>query len=303
MTISTVSYARYERQRKARLEAEKLLEDKSRELYESRQSLFNLSVELEKRVEERTRELENQTRELTLASTARENFLANITHELRTPLQGILGFAKLGSRRAETSTSEKIGIYFDTIEKSGNTLLTLVNNLLDISKFDAGMTKLDCSNFDITELIHEIEQEFLLRCEEKNVEIHIAEYEEYLVIADRFRLLQVLRNLISNAIKFCHSNSTITISLECRDALTHVSVSNEGPNIPPDELKIIFDPFVEASNTRNKSGGTGLGLAICKQIVCAHGGSINVMSSDELTCFFFSFPDNLNEGVIECEAA
>jgi len=160
---------RTERERAARQEAERLLEHKSRELYEANQRLQEWSSTLEERVLHRTEELEQQTRELQVLVSDRERFTAALTHELRTPLQGILGFANLGISRGDKASYVKIEKWFNAIHRSGETLLTLVNNLLDVAKFDAGMMEIAPIDFSAEDLYNDAYNEFTLRCKDKNV--------------------------------------------------------------------------------------------------------------------------------------
>ena len=151
------------RERMARQEAERLLESKSRELYLANTNLQEWSNNLEEQVRQRTAEIQQKNTELETLIAERERFTANITHELRSPLQGILGFANLGISRGETASKEKIEKWFQTIQNSGDTLLALVNNLLDMAKLDAGMMDIVIQHFTVQALFDDVYNEFSLR--------------------------------------------------------------------------------------------------------------------------------------------
>lgn len=293
MPDNSVSLSRYERERAARRSAERLLEEKSLELYNSNQELIALSQELEERVAERTDLLRKQTEELIKVSNARERFMANITHELRTPLQGILGFAKLGSSRVESAATEKLVKYFDTIYSSGETLLALVNNLLDLASLNSSMLEINYSRFEFKTAVTEVANELSLMAKARNLRFDVLVDYDGDIVADRFRFQQVLRNLYGNAIKFSHTDTIILVSCELNDGGFEIRVTNTGVPIPPDEAESIFDPFTESSNTRDSGGGTGLGLAICKQIIAAHNGTLWLEATDTQNCFALRIPDNL----------
>ena len=278
------------RERQARLQAEKLLETKSRELYLANLSLLESSNTLEERVQQRTEELELQTRELQVLLKERERFTANITHELRTPLQGILGFANLGANRCAKASPEKLEKWFKTIHQSGETLLALVNNLLDLAKLDANMMEIVHQNFTVEELFQDVYNEFSLRCKDNNVRLELTGDSDFILEADQFRMGQVFRNLIGNALKFCDKPSTIELHALEKKTTVELSVTNEGPQIPHTEAESIFEAFVESSTTRDNSEGTGLGLAICKYIIDAHHGDIRLDTKRPHTCFVVEIP-------------
>lgn len=281
---------RAERERHSRQQAEKLLESKSRELYLANQSLVESSNTLEERVQQRTEEIEQQTRELQVLIKERERFTANVTHELRTPLQGILGFASLGESRCANATPEKLEKWFKTIHLSGETLLALVNNLLDIAKLDANMMDIVHQNFTVNDLFQDVNNEFALRFKEKNIRLELNAVNDIMLEADQFRMGQVFRNLIGNALKFCDKSTTIELQALEHKSTIELRVINKGPRIPGTEAKTIFDSFVESSSTRGNSGGTGLGLAICKHIIEAHHGDIHLDTSHTSTCFVVEIP-------------
>lgn len=209
------------------------------------------------------------------ANQTKSLFLANISHELRTPMHGILSFARFGQQRIATSTPEKLKSYFDEIYDSGTRLMTLLNDLLDLTKLEAGKIEYSMKKGDLIEVAKVIQLEMRAFAEEKKLSIEVeSKTAEVLGVFDGERLMQVLRNIVSNAIKF--SNEDTVIHIECAETSDAIEcrVINQGPGIPGSELETIFDKFVQSSKTKTGAGGTGLGLAICKEIVEQHGGRI-----------------------------
>jgi signal transduction histidine kinase len=209
------------------------------------------------------------------ANTAKTCFLSNMSHELRTPLHGILSFARFGLRRMERSSKEQLFRYFQNIEDCGNTLLKLVNQLLDLAKMESGTIELELTTLRLRDVAGDVIGEFKQIAEEKEVSLRLVGNEPpFDLSADRDRVAQVIRNLIGNALKFSPPQSRIDIHLFGDDELAGVRVVDEGPGVPEKELEAIFEAFVQSSLTTSGAGGTGLGLAICKEIVTLHGGRI-----------------------------
>jgi signal transduction histidine kinase len=209
------------------------------------------------------------------ANLAKSMFLANMSHELRTPIHGILSFAKFGVKNFANAEREKLKRYFETIQDSGTVLLRLVNDVLDLAKLEAGKMTLDFRDVDLKMLLSKLVDEFRSMTLEKKVRIECTTSDgDETVRVDADKMLQVLRNLVGNAVKFSPENGSIIISTSKRGGVVVVSVADQGIGIPQDELEAIFDKFVQSSKTHTGAGGTGLGLAICREIVHAHGGRI-----------------------------
>lgn len=244
--------------------------------------------------------LQIQAKEAALAANrAKSEFLANMSHELRTPMHGILGYARLGFKRSDMISREKLHEYFSMIHESGHRLMGLLNNLLDFSKLEVGKMKYSMGTCDLYPCITQVTTELSPAAEEKGVSFIVeSEDTQIPVFCDPERIMQVMRNLLVNGIKFSHEDSPITIRCvkkkEDDVSLTRsVSISNFGTPIPESELSAIFDEFIQSSNTKTGAGGTGLGLAISRQILEDHNCTIVAHTSDNKeTIFTFTVPND-----------
>ncbi|MCG8394815.1 MAG: ATP-binding protein [Pseudomonadales bacterium] len=241
---------------------------------------------LEQRVEERTRELNR-------ALSARSEFLAVMSHEIRTPLNGIIGTVDM-LKGTELDNEQRHSL--NVIEQSGNSLLNLINDILDYSRIEAGKMPIEQTSFSLPDLIGEA-----LALFQHRAHVHSNTLESVLghnlgdhCIGDPVRLRQILVNLVSNAVKFT-DNGTITVSAQ-RDAdnpdYVYFEVVDTGIGIAPEQLASLFDHFQQGdSSTSRRYGGTGLGLAICRQLVEIMGGEIGVQSRrNEGSRFWFRLP-------------
>ncbi len=220
-------------------------------------------------------QLEHAKEAAEAANHAKSEFLANMSHELRTPLHAILSFARFGITKHSTAAPEKLLKFFQQIETSGSTLLTLLNDLLDLAKLEAGQMKFDFQRADLVAQVRCVVMEFRPLAAERNVTLDLrASHDEIEFKFDRDRIIQVVRNLLSNAIKFARSETAVEIDLRQSDLTVRVSVSDRGTGIPDDEAESVFDKFVQSSKTKSSNGGTGLGLSICREIIQAHDGRI-----------------------------
>jgi signal transduction histidine kinase len=171
-------------------------------------------------------------------------------------------------------------------------MLTLIEQLLTLARLEAGVLECHRSSYDLREIIESVAGEFRARCGQQDVHVRIENHaDEVIVSVDRDKLSQVVRNLLANAVRFSPEGSQIQIAVCHQGRLATVSIQDEGPGIPTEELSQVFERFFQASNNIAKGKGTGLGLAICKQIVELHGGTVGVENAAEGGArFSFSIP-------------
>ena len=233
--------------------------------------------------------LEKRTQELKIAQEVKSRFLANMSHEIRTPLNAILGFIQLLQRKDLAPDIKK---YIDIIADSSHTLLGVLNDILDLSKIEAGKLNIEKVEFDPTKEFRNIIELFREKANEKNIKIIDILKTPYNIVSDPIRLKQVLLNLLSNAIKFTPENKKIYIDIEIKNNKLFISVKDEGIGISQDKIDKIFKPFSQADDsTTRKYGGTGLGLSISSQIVKLLGGELKVKSQENKGSeFYFEVP-------------
>ncbi|MFQ5501380.1 MAG: ATP-binding protein [Phycisphaerae bacterium] len=242
---------------------------------------------LEREVEERTAELEAAKEKAEASNRAKSTFLANVSHELRTPLHGILSFAGFGINKYDIAEPEKLLSYFRRIHQSGRTLLSLLNDLLDMAKLESGTMTFVIQQSDLCDLVDSVMEEFGAMAAEREIQIRSVEPEVRVVAKlDAEKMKQVIRNLLSNAVKFSPVGGTIEVSLCQTEESVVISVRDQGPGVPEDELDMVFDKFVQSSRTRTGAGGTGLGLSICRQLMTAMDGRIWAESNVECGAIF-----------------
>jgi len=252
--------------------------------------ISNLSNELEKT----QRELAKKNIELLEINEQKNKVLSTVAHDLRNPLNVIMGFSELLLYEPYNLNSEEIE-FLNLIKKSANFMFSLVNELLDISKMELAKPDLNLELSDIVELVKENIHINKKLAEKKqiNLFLHI-DGDIPPIIVDKIKIDQILNNLISNAIKYSHENKKVYISIENSINSIKISVKDEGQGIPENELKGLFNPFHKTS-VKSTAGekSTGLGLAIAKKIVTEHKGRIWVESKvGEGSTFFVLLPIN-----------
>jgi signal transduction histidine kinase len=250
--------------------------------------LEGLTYALEQRVTERTNELREANLRLLAADRSKNQFLANMSHELRTPLNSIIGFSSVLFEATRGVLSPRLHRFLENIHTAGNHLLELINDILDLSKIEAGKMELRADLFDLHETIAAVERVMKGVAAEAKVQI-ISKIDPALprVRLDEGRLKQILFNLLSNAVKFSPAGGIVAIT--CKRVEDHqsplsidtvrIDVTDQGIGIPPDELQRIFDEFYQTEDGRRaRKGGTGLGLSLTRNFVELHHGRIDVQS-------------------------
>jgi CheY-like chemotaxis protein/nitrogen-specific signal transduction histidine kinase len=247
--------------------------NKTKEIEES-----NLKLQVE--VEERKKAEEAAEK----ANKTKSEFLANMSHEIRTPMNSIIGFADLLSSLVK---NEKQQYYLESIQSSGRSLLILINDILDLSKIEAGKFEIEYQAVNLRNLVKDIQQVFTLKCDEKDLLLHVEldeQIPEALILSDA-RLRQILVNLVGNAIKFTDRGSVSIIVKQIAAPINNskinlqIEISDTGIGIPEEQQSKIFSAFMQREGQDiNKYGGTGLGLTISKQLVELMGGKIKLRS-------------------------
>jgi signal transduction histidine kinase len=224
-------------------------------------------------------EIEDKSRQIEVASQHKSEFLANMSHELRTPLNAIIGFSEVLSERMFGDLNEKQEEYLKDIYASGTHLLSLINDILDLSKIEAGRMELELTDFHLPTALDNALTLVRERAGRRNIILQMS-VDERLgeVRADERKTRQVVLNLLSNAIKFTPEGGRIEVRAAPVDGSVEISVSDTGVGIAPEDQEAIFEEFRQVGTAEKKVEGTGLGLTLCRKFVELHGGKIWVKS-------------------------
>jgi signal transduction histidine kinase len=260
----------------ARIEHQLMIQRLSTQLQEKQNQLQEQNKQLKKEIQER----QKAEQAAAAANQAKSEFLANMSHELRTPLNAILGFTQLMNRNSQLTAEQRE--FLEIINGSGEHLLELIDDILDLSKIEAGLIDLNQKSFDLYRLLDNIEDLFQIQTEQKNLDfiVIVSPNVPQYIRTDEQKLRSCLLNLLSNAIKFTnYGGVTLTVDKSKKsESSLQFSVNDTGLGIAPEEIETLFDAFVQTSAGRATAGGTGLGLAITKNFVELMGGEIRVSS-------------------------
>lgn len=264
------------------------------ELRERESEMRAIQLDLENRIHERTAELAIARDEALAANHTKSLFLANMSHELRTPLNAICGYSELIAEIAEEQGYDQVSGDIQNIYSAGNHLLSIVNNVLDLSKIEAGKMEFELREFHITDLIHEVVSSVKPLVEKNNNQFEI-HFDDSItdMFTDETKVSQILINLIANAAKFTENGTiTFTIKKHLQHNLALFTIEDTGIGINPQQINSLFEEFTQAdSSTTRKYGGTGLGLALSKRICELLGGQIDVQSQlNKGTTFYIYLP-------------
>jgi signal transduction histidine kinase len=238
-------------------------------------------------------EIQEKSRQLEIANQHKSEFLANMSHELRTPLNAVIGFSEVLQQGMVGELNDKQSEYLNYIHTSGSHLLSLINDILDLSKVEAGRMELELASFNVPlaidnalTLIRERANNHGLTLESA-IDAAIAD-----VHADERKFKQVMLNLLSNAVKFTPDGGKITVAARLVDDTLEVSVSDTGVGIAAEDCEAVFDEFRQVGrHAQGKAEGTGLGLALTKKFIELHGGRIWLTSTlGQGTTFSFTLP-------------
>ena len=238
------------------------------------------------------KEIEEKSRQLEVASQHKSEFLANMSHELRTPLNAIIGFSEVLTDRMFGELNEKQEEYLKDIYASGTHLLSLINDILDLSKIEAGRMELELTDFHLPTALDNALTLVRERAGRRSIALQ-TNIDKQLgqIQADERKIRQVVLNLLSNAIKFTPEGGRIDVGAVSKDGFVEISVTDTGVGIAPEDQEAVFEEFRQVGTADKKVEGTGLGLTLCRKFVELHGGRIWVKSQvGEGSTFTFTIP-------------
>ena len=226
------------------------------------------------------------------ASRAKSDFLANMSHELRTPLNAIIGFAEILRDELVGPINDEQKECVNDIRISGQHLLEMINDILDLSKIEAGKMFLQLEEFEIIDAVEEVTAIINALALKKNIELTLTCPENAIIEADRVKVKQIFYNLLSNAVKFTPEGGKVTTQLEVTSTTLQTKVIDTGIGIAEEDKMKLFAPFTQIDTSKSRRyGGTGLGLALTQRLIELHGGEIRVTSEEgQGSTFFFNLP-------------
>ncbi len=238
------------------------------------------------------REIEEKGRELEAASRHKSEFLANMSHELRTPLNAIIGFSEILAERMFGEINEKQAEYLRDILESGQHLLSLINDILDLSKIEAGRMELELTDFHLPSAIENALILMRERAARRGITLgHAIDERLGMMRADERKVKQVLLNLLSNALKFTPEAGRVDVRAEMQSEMAEISVTDTGVGIASEDQNAVFEEFRQVGTAAKKVEGTGLGLALSRKFIELHGGKISVKSEVGVgSTFTFTLP-------------
>ncbi|MBI3324660.1 MAG: PAS domain-containing protein [Candidatus Omnitrophica bacterium] len=281
-----------ERQERLRREQAEALERGNAQLQRQHEVMYSLLEDLQQakdRLETQQRQLQATNARLEEMTSLKDEFVAKVSHELRSPLTAIKEGISLTLDEVLGPINAEQRDFLSTVDENIDRLAELINNMLDLSKIEAGRMRLMRQRLDLRELIHNTMASYRLLAGHRTIDAQFVEVPA--VFADSNRVLQVLGNLFSNAIKFTKDDGTIAFSLRHQDGEVAVSIHDDGIGIPKGEVSKLFQKFSQVGEGENRPKGTGLGLALCKELIELHRGTITVESdSGRGSTFTFTLP-------------
>jgi signal transduction histidine kinase len=240
------------------------------------------------------REIEDKSLQLEIANKHKSEFLANMSHELRTPLNAIIGFSEVLHDRMFGEINDKQAEYLNDIHSSGEHLLSLINDILDLSKIEAGRMELELSRFDVAGALENSMTLIRERASRNNIALALEcddEVGEW--TADERKFKQIMLNLLSNAVKFTPQGGSISVRARRGNSSVEIAVTDTGIGIKPEDQQLVFEEFRQAGGDHlKKSEGTGLGLALTRRFVELHKGKISLQSEiGKGSTFTFTLPE------------
>lgn len=278
------------------LQAYQLIQRQAEELQQKNEELALQNEELHSQAEElrlQQMALEEKNREVDMANRAKSEFLANMSHELRTPLNSVIGFSEVLADQSFGALNEKQKKYVQNIHTSGMHLLQLINDILDLSKVEAGKMQLQYEEFSLSGILNDIKSLIKTQADKKGLLLTIETDEQIISMsADKQKFKQIMLNLLSNAVKFTSKGGKITVNVRRVNGCAQISVSDTGIGIKQENIGRIFEKFQQIdSKTAREYGGTGLGLALSRKFVEMHDGKIWVESEyGKGSTFTFTIP-------------